>query len=234
MPFALVTGASRGFGAALTRALVRDGWDVVVDARDPEALRRMTGDLPRRDAVTVVPGDVGDPRHRRALAEAVSELGSLELLVNNAGTLGPAPLPALADVPPDELSATFATNVVAPIALTQLLLPALRRAEGAIVNLTSDAAVEAYPGWGAYGSSKAALDQLSAVLAEELPDLRVYAFDPGDMRTRMHQDAFPGEDISDRPEPDEVVPQLLQLLLDRPRSGRYRASDLVAASGVLA
>lgn len=234
MPLALVTGASRGFGAALTRALVRDGWEVVVDARHADGLRRMTAELPRRDAVTVLPGDVGDPDHRRALAEAVGELGSLELLVNNAGTLGPAPLPALADVPPDELSDTFTTNVVAPIALTQLLLPALRRAQGAIVNLTSDAAVEAYPGWGAYGASKAALDHLSAVLAAELPDLRVYAFDPGDMRTRMHQDAFPGEDISDRPEPAEVVPQLLQLLLDRPRSGRYRASELAAPSGVLA
>lgn len=194
----------------------------------------MTSDLPRPGAVTALPGDIGDPDHRRALAAAAGERGPLELLVNNAGTLGPAPLPALADVQPDELTDTFATNVVAPTALTQLLLPALRRAQGVVVNLTSDAAVEAYPGWGAYGASKAALDHLSAVLAEELPDLRVYAFDPGDMRTRMHQDAFPGEDISDRPDPAEVVPQLIQLLLDRPPSGRYRASDLAAPSGVLA
>lgn len=234
MTLALVTGASRGFGAALTRALVRDGWEVVVDARDPVALRRMTDELPRPHAVTALAGDIGDRAHRRALAEAVGERGALDLLVNNAGTLGPIPLPALADVQADELTETFATNCVAPMALVRLLLPALRRAHGVVVNLTSDAAVGAYPGWGAYGASKAALDHLSAVLGEELPDLRVYAFDPGDMRTRMHQDAFPGEDISDRPDPADVVPRLLQLLLDHPRSGRYRASELAAPSGVVA
>lgn len=234
MSFALVTGASRGFGAALTAALVDDGWEVLVDARDPSALGDAVLRTSRPGAVEAVAGDVADPAHREELAAAVARRGGLDLLVNNAGTLGPSPLPSLADVAPAELATAFDINTVAPLALTQLLLPALRDARGTIVNVTSDAGDVAYPGWGVYGASKAALDQLSAVLAEEQPDLRVYAFDPGDMRTRMHQDAFPGEDISDRAEPADVVPLLLELLHSGRRSGRYRAGDLAVPTGVVA
>ncbi len=164
--------------------------------------------------------------HRRALIEAATSLGSLRLLVNNASTLGASPLPRLADHPLDTLTDVYATNVVAPLALVQLALPALTEAGGTVVDITSDAAVEGYEGWGGYGSSKAALDQLGKVLAAEHPDLRVYSFDPGDMRTQMHQDAFPGEDISDRPEPEGVAPVLHRLVEDSPPSGRYRAADL--------
>ena len=160
--------------------------------------------LPRPDLVTAVAGDVADPRHRAALAEAVGP--RLDLLVNNASDLGPSPLPPLADLPPDELLRVLAVNTVAPLALVQAVLPALRGAGGRVVNISSDAAVEAYEGWGGYGASKAALDQLTAVLAVEHPELRVYAVDPGDMATDMHQAAFPGEDISDRPAPETVVP----------------------------
>jgi NAD(P)-dependent dehydrogenase (short-subunit alcohol dehydrogenase family) len=166
--------------------------------------------------VKVVPGDVTDPRHRR---ELVGHIGSLDLLVNNASALGPSPQPKLAAYPLDVFTEVYEANVVAPLALIQLALPKL--ANGIVVNVSSDAAVEAYEGWGGYGSSKAALDRLSAVLAVEHPDLRVYAFDPGDMRTDMHQAAFPGADISDRPEPETVVPALLRLIDERPPSGRY-------------
>jgi len=226
MPVALITGGSRGFGLALTRALAGRGWDVVVDARNAPALLGVTGELGA--SVTAIPGDVADPAHRLALASAVR--GSLDLLVNNASLLGPSPLPPLRDHPIDELERIFMANAVAPLALAQLLLPALRSARGAIVNVTSDAAVEAYPGWGGYGASKAALERLSAVLAVEEPDVRVYAFDPGDMRTAMHQAAYPGEDISDRPEPEAIVPALVRLVDDRPPSGRYRAADLLVGS----
>jgi len=226
MPVALITGGSRGFGLALTRALCGQGWDVVVDARNAPALLGVTGELGA--SVRAIPGDVADPAHRLALASAVS--GSLDLLVNNASLLGPSPLPPLRDHPIDELERIFAANAVAPLALAQLLLPALRAAHGAIVNVTSDAAVEAYPGWGGYGASKAALDRLSAVLAVEEPDVGVYAFDPGDMRTAMHQAAYPDEDISDRPEPEAIVPALVRLVDDRPPSGRYRAADLLVGS----
>jgi NAD(P)-dependent dehydrogenase (short-subunit alcohol dehydrogenase family) len=221
---AIVTGASRGLGRALARALLADGWHVVVDAR-------RAGHLPAAlpDAV-VVPGDVTDPAHRVALATAVSGLGRLDLLVNNASDLGPSPLPRLADVPPAAVRDVFETNVLAPLALTQAFLPRLRAAHGTILNVSSDAAVEAYEGWGAYGASKAALDQLTAVLAAEEPDLSVYAVDPGDMRTEMHQAAFPGEDISDRPEPEAVVPVLLRLITTRPPSGRLRAADFAGAT----
>lgn len=235
MPLALVTGASRGFGAALTAALVHDGWEVIVDARDGDALRGAVRRLVRPAAVTALPGDVSDPLHRQELAAAVTTRGGrLDLLVNNASALGPSPLPGLAVARVEELADVLAVNAVAPLGLVQLLLPALRAASGTVVNVSSDAAVEAYPGWGVYGASKAALDHVSATLAEEHPELRVYAFDPGDMRTRMHQDAFPDEDVSDRPEPRTVVPLLVQLLLDRPPSGRYRATDLALTTGVLA
>ena len=219
---ALVTGAGRGLGLALARALLADGWRVVADARRADHLAAA---LP---GAIVVPGDVTDPAHREALAAAVGD--PLGLLVNNASDLGPSPLPRLADVPLAAARQVYETNVLAPLALTQLFLPRLRAAGAAILNISSDAAVEAYAGWGAYGSSKAALDQLTAVLAAEEPELAVYAVDPGDMRTEMHQAAFPGEDISDRPAPETVVPALLRLIATRPPSGRLRAADLAGAA----
>jgi NAD(P)-dependent dehydrogenase (short-subunit alcohol dehydrogenase family) len=223
-PIALVTGASAGLGRALTTALVRRGWRLVVDARDANRLAATVGALARPDRVTAVPGDVADPVHRRALADAVG--GRLDLLVANASTLGPSPLPRLADLTPAEFERILRTNTVAPLALTQLLLPALRVAAGRVVAISSDAAVEAYEGWGGYGASKAALDQLAAVLAVEEPALRVYSVDPGDMATGMQQAAFPGEDVSDRPAPETVVPGLLALIDGDLPSGRYRAASL--------
>ncbi len=222
MPVAVITGASRGLGAALAHALDRRGWDLVVDARDADALTTAVGS----GSAHAVPGDVADPAHRQALADTAGALGGADLLVNNASTLGASPMPSLADLTPEVLADTLLTNVVAPHALTRLLLPQLLVQRGTLLNITSDAAVEAYEGWGAYGASKAALDQLTRILAAEQPDLRVYAVDPGDMRTSMHQDAFPGEDISDRPEPATVVPHLLALLDGTLPSGRYRAADV--------
>jgi NAD(P)-dependent dehydrogenase (short-subunit alcohol dehydrogenase family) len=222
-PTALVTGAGRGLGLALASALLSRGWSVVVDAR---RAGHLVAALP---GVVVVPGDVTDPAHRAALAAAVDKLGRLDLLVNNASDLGPSPLPRLADVPLAAARRVLEVNVLAPLALTQLFLPLLRAGGGTVMNISSDAAVEAYQDWGAYGSSKAALDQLTAVLAAEEPGLAVYAVDPGDMRTEMHQAAFPGEDISDRPEPESVVPALLRLITTRPPSGRLRAADLAEA-----
>jgi NAD(P)-dependent dehydrogenase (short-subunit alcohol dehydrogenase family) len=224
MPVGIVTGASRGLGCALTHALVYRGWRIVVDARDGDALRREWG-YPPHDVV--IPGDVADPAHRRALVEAAG--ASIDLVVNNASALGPSPLPPLAEYPLDELRRVYEANVFAPLALAQLALPRLV-AGARIVNITSDAGVEAYEGWGGYGSSKAALDQLTSVLAAEHPELRVYAVDPGDMRTRMHQDAYPGEDISDRPPPEESVPGLLALIAGDLPSGRYRVRDLAGVS----
>jgi NAD(P)-dependent dehydrogenase (short-subunit alcohol dehydrogenase family) len=222
---ALVTGASRGLGRALTEQLVHDGWHVIVDARDPADLLSATAPLPRVHALA---GDVADPAHRARLAELVELGGGLDLLVNNASTLGVSPLPSLTDYPLDELERVLRVNTLAPLALIQRLLPMLR--PGArVLNVSSDAAVEAYPGWGGYGASKAALDQLSAVLAAENPELRVYAVDPGDMRTDMHQRAYPGEDINDRPLPDTVVPALRRLIEGELPSGRYRAGDLLGA-----
>ena len=224
---AIVTGASMGFGRAFAEELARDGWDLVIDARHRDPLEAAAADLRRHGGrVVAITGDVTEPEHRRALVEAATSLGDLRLLVNNASTLGPTPLPRLADHPLDALTAVYVTNVVAPLALVQLALPALTEAGGTVVDITSDAAVEGYEGWGGYGSSKAALEQLGNVLAAEHPDLRVYSFDPGDMRTQMHQDAFPGEDISDRPEPAEVAPVLRRLVAESPPSGRYRAADL--------
>ena len=232
-PVALLTGASRGLGHALALALAGRGWHLILDARDPARLAAVTAELARTTHVTAIPGDVADVAHRHALAAAVEHEGRLDLLVNNASELGPSPLPPLAAHPVDALQRVYAVNTFAPLALLQLVLAILRRTGGRVVNVSSDAAVEPYPGWGGYGSSKAALDQLTAVLATELPELRVYAVDPGDMRTDLHQAAFPGEDISDRPEPHTVVPALLRLVDGDLPSGRYRAADLgalVAAS----
>jgi len=223
MPIALITGASRGLGRAAAHTLAQRGWSLIVDARRAADL---TGAMRGLADVVAVPGDVTDPGHRARLAEVASRAGRLDVLVNNASRLGPSPQPPLASYPLDELGRVYDTNVFAPLALVQLLAAPLTAAAGVVVNVSSDAATEAYPGWGGYGSAKAALDQITAVLAAEQPALRCYAFDPGDMRTDMHQQAFPGEDISDRPEPEAVVPALLRLLDERPPSGRYGASDL--------
>jgi len=226
---ALVTGASMGLGRALAAALTERGWHVVVDARDGDRLRSAVLGFDGPGTASPIPGDVADPHHRRLLADAIGELGGLDLLVNNASVLGPSPQPRLADYPLDVLAHVYATNTIAPIALFQLVVPYLERRGGTIINLTSDAAVEPYEGWGGYGSSKAALDQANNILGAEHPGLRVYAFDPGDMATDLHQQAFPGEDISDRAEPESVVPALLGLLDGGLPSGRYRAADLAEA-----
>ncbi|MGY1635632.1 SDR family NAD(P)-dependent oxidoreductase [Geodermatophilus sp. SYSU D00742] len=219
-PTALVTGASRGLGAALTEALSRRGWRLVVDGRDPDRLAATVAALPRPGLVTAVAGDVADPAHRAALAAAVP--GRLDLLVNNASDLGPTPMPRLADLPPAALERVLAVNTVAPLALLQAVLPALERAGGRVLDISSDAAVEAYPGWGGYGASKAALDQLTAVLAVEHPHLRLYAVDPGDMATDMHRAADP--DATGLPAPESVVPALLRLVDGDLPSGRYRVA----------
>ena len=229
IPVAIVTGASRGFGRAVTAALLDRGWAVVGDARRATELETTAREL-NSAWLIALPGDVTDASHRAAVLGAATGAGPLRLLVNNASRLGPSPQPALVDYPAGELRAVYDTNLFAPLALIRAALPALTGNDGVIVNLTSDAAVEPYPGWGGYGSSKAALDQLSAVLAAEAPTVPVYAFDPGDMRTEMHQAAFPDEDISDRAAPESVVPALLRLLDTRPASGRYRAADLLASS----
>ncbi len=228
---AMVTGASRGLGRALAAGLAREGYDLITDARDATALAAAAGRIRAAGGtVTAVPGDVTDPAHRAALRRAADQAGRLDVLVNNAGTLGVSPLPALADYPPDELRTAFEVNVIAPIALTQLVLPLLRTHGGAVLNITSDAAVEAYAGWGGYGAAKAALEQASNVLAAEELAIRVWWADPGDLRTDMHQQAFPGEDISDRPLPEAVVPAFIALITERLPSGRYRAAHLMPAA----
>ena len=224
---AVITGASRGLGLALARALASDGYTLVLDARDGRAVRAAAAGLPRGTRVTALRGDITDPAHRAELRQAAEDLGGPSLLINNAGTLGASPLPALADYPIGELRDAFEVNVLAPIALTQLLLPGLRRLGGAVLSITSDAAVEAYAGWGGYGAAKAALEQACNVLAAEDNTVRVWWVDPGDLRTRMHQQAFPGADISDRPLPEAVTPAFTRLISQRLPSGRYRAADLM-------
>ncbi len=228
MSVAIVTGASRGLGLALARALAERGWNLVLDARGEAALAEAAAELSVRTKVVAVAGDVADEAHRRAVVDAARDLGGLDLLVNNASLLGPSPQPRLEDYPLDVLEDVYRVNVLAPLRLVQLALPLLRSSGGRVVNVTSDAGVEGYEGWGGYGSSKAALEQLSNVLAAEHPDLRIYWVDPGDMNTQMHQEAFPGEDISDRQPPEASVPGLLVLVEgDRP-SGRYRTAELVS------
>ena len=228
-PVAIVTGGSRGLGRALTAALVERGWAVAIDGRDAASLRAAAAGFGA--AVVAVPGDVTDPVHRVRLVAAARRRGSIAALINNASVLGPSPLPRLAEVAPEQLTEVHAVNAVAPLALAQLVLDDLRSSGGVIVNITSDAAVEPYPGWGVYGSAKAALEHWGAVLAVEEPAVKVYSVDPGDMRTRMHQDAFPGEDIGDRPEPEISVPGIVRLLDGSWPSGRYRAqpADMAAA-----
>jgi NAD(P)-dependent dehydrogenase (short-subunit alcohol dehydrogenase family) len=247
MPTALITGASAGLGRAVTTALVERGWDVIVTARGPERLESVAAHLreagrrssaPGRatSTITAVAGDVADPAHRARLVAAIGETGSLDLLVNNASTLGSAPpgrtpLGPLAALSPAALTEMLSVNVIAPFALTTALLPALARAGGIVIDISSDAAVEHYADWGGYGASKAALDHLTLTFGVEHVDIACYAIDPGDMRTEMQQAAFPGEDISDRRSPDEVVPAFLEVIATRPPSGRYRADDLLAPSG---
>jgi NAD(P)-dependent dehydrogenase (short-subunit alcohol dehydrogenase family) len=223
MSTAIVTGASRGLGLALARALAERGWRLVIDARGAEALETARAELSSLTEVTAISGDVADEEHRLALVAAAGD--RIDAVVNNASALGPSPLPPLSEYPLEALERVYRVNAVAPLALVQLVLP--RLGPGArIVNVTSDAAVEPYEGWGGYGSAKAALDQLTRVLAAERPELRVYSVDPGDMRTRMHQDAAPGEDISSLPPPEESVPGLLELLEGDLPSGRYSAREL--------
>jgi NAD(P)-dependent dehydrogenase (short-subunit alcohol dehydrogenase family) len=225
MPTALITGASRGLGSALARQLAIDGWTLLIDARDADALGKVADELAALTTVRAVAGDVADEAHRVELAKAAADLGGVDAVVHNASALGPSPQPALLEYPLAELWRVYDVNVFAPLRLTQLLDPHLR--DGArVIAVTSDAAVEDYAGWGGYGSSKAALEQLFAVLAAERPDLRVHRVDPGDMRTRMHQEAFPDEDISDRPLPDVSVPGLVALLTGEHGSGRYRAREV--------
>jgi NAD(P)-dependent dehydrogenase (short-subunit alcohol dehydrogenase family) len=226
MPLAIITGASRGLGLALARALAHRGWVLVFDARGMPELDRTARELGAITEVAAVPGDIADDWHRSALIDAAGE--QIDLLVNNASVLGPSPQPGLARYPLTELRRVYEVNVFAPLALTQLALPRMPDG-GAVVNVTSDAGVQPYEGWGGYGSSKAALDQLSAILAAEHPTLRFYAADPGDMRTRMHQEAFPGQDISDRPPPENSVPGLLALIDGARPSGRYQARELSGA-----
>jgi NAD(P)-dependent dehydrogenase (short-subunit alcohol dehydrogenase family) len=223
-PTALVTGASRGLGRALAQSLASDGWSLVLDGRDPQALAAATVDLPTAGVVPI-PGDITESSHRTDLATAAGRIGGLDLVVLNAGTLGPSPLPALADLDVADLRATLETNLVAQLGVIQALLPHLRPG-ATVVAVTSDAAVEPYEGWGAYASAKAGLEQLAAVLGAERPDLRVLRIDPGDLRTQMHQDAFPGEDISDRPPPEAAIPGLRALIEGGCPSGRYRVADV--------
>jgi NAD(P)-dependent dehydrogenase (short-subunit alcohol dehydrogenase family) len=228
MQVAIITGASRGLGLALATELADRGWGLVIDARGAEALAAVERDLASRTTVRAIHGDITEPDHRRALVAAAAELGGVDAVVNNASYLGPSPQPELADYPLDVVRRVYEVNVFAPLALAQEALPAMRPS-GRIINITSDAAVEAYEGWGGYGSSKAALEQLTAILGAEHPDLRVYRVDPGDLRTQMHQEAFPGEDISDRPLPEVAVAGLLHLLEGDEPSGRYRAQELASA-----
>jgi NAD(P)-dependent dehydrogenase (short-subunit alcohol dehydrogenase family) len=223
MPLAIITGSSRGLGLALARALAQRDWALVIDARDPSALERAARELGRITEVVAVPGDVSDDWHRGALLDAAGD--HVDLLVNNASLLGPSPQPPLGRYPLQALERVYQVNVLAPLALTQLFLPRMPD-RGTIINVSSDAAVEPYAGWGGYGSSKAALDQLTTILAEEHPGLRIYSVDPGDMRTQMHQEAFPGEDISDIPPPEDSVPGLLALIDGDQPSGRYVAREL--------
>lgn len=230
MKNALITGASRGLGLALARQLAEGGWGLIVDARGEQALEQIREELSAKTKVIAIPGDVTDEAHRRELLHAAQELGGLDALVNNASLLGPSPQPEVLKYPLDMLEEVYRANVIAPLAIVQTLQPTLRP-DACIINVTSDAGVEAYGGWGGYGSSKAALEHLSHILAEENPSLRVYWVDPGDMRTQMQQDAFPDEDISDRPLPEESVPGLLALIEGKLPSGRYRAREVTESTG---
>ena len=230
MPTAIITGASRGLGLALARALAERSWNLVLDARGGEALQKVAEELSPTTEVVAVTGDVADDSHREQLVEAARAMGGPDLLVNNASLLGPSPQPKLADYPLDTFRTVYEVNVTAPLALIQRALPLLSQSpQGAVINVTSDAGVEGYEGWGGYGSSKAALEQLSKVLAAEHPELKVWWVDPGDMNTQMQQEAFPDEDVSDRPPPEESIPGILRLIDENAPSGRYQARVDTAA-----
>lgn len=226
---ALITGATRGLGLALARALAARGWNLILTARDEARMRAVRDELAVITHVAALAGDIANPDHQAALGVLARGHGGLHAVVNNAGTLGPSPLPALLNHPLEALVDVLLVNVVAQLGVLQALRPALTRGAH-IINVTSDAAVNPYPGWGGYGASKAALEQVSAVLAAENADLRVYAVDPGDMRTDMHQAAYPGEDISDRALPELRVPAFVMLLEGDLPSGRYRAEELIATA----
>ena len=230
MKNALITGASRGLGLALARQLAQRGWGLIIDGRGKKALEQAGTELATRTKVIAITGDVTAESHRKKLLKAAQEVGGLDLIVNNASLLGPSPQPQLLEYPLDMLEEVYRANVIAPLAIIQTLHPALKP-DACIINVTSDAAVEAYGGWGGYGSSKAALEHLSHILAEENPLLRIYWVDPGDMRTQMQQEAFPDEDISDRPLPEESVPGLIALIEGKEPSGRYRAREVVESKG---
>jgi len=230
MKNALITGASRGLGLALARQLAQNGWGLILDARGVNSLEQARLNLSAITKVIAIPGDITTESHRRQLSEAAVQLGGIDALVNNASYLGPSPQPVLLDYPLDVLEKVYQTNVVTPLAVIQAMRAALRP-KACILNITSDAGVEAYEGWGGYGSSKAALEHLTAILAKENPDLRIYWVDPGDMQTQMLQEAFPGEDISDRPLPEESVPGLMALIEGTKPSGRYRAQELAEGIG---
>lgn len=225
---AIVTGASRGLGLETAKALQEAGWTLIIDGRDAGDLTRAADEI--GDGVIALPGDVSDPEHRQKLIHAAIQAGGLDLLINNASLLGPSPQPTLDSYPLDELRRVYEVNVVAPLALTQNALPFLRQRKGTAINVTSDAATEAYEGWGGYGSSKAALNQMTNILAAEESEISVYSYDPGDMNTRMHQEAFPGEDISDRPPPESSVPGLMALIEGTSPSGPYTVNDVLLAT----
>jgi NAD(P)-dependent dehydrogenase (short-subunit alcohol dehydrogenase family) len=224
---AIITGASKGFGKAAAASLLGAGWTVVGDARSKETLAATAAELAKSGSFLTVPGDVLDDDHLQELVARAESAGRFQLLVNNAGALGPSPLPGLAEVAIDDLRDLFWVNTAAPLRLIQIALPALSRSSGVVINLTSDAAAEAYEGWGAYGATKIALEKLTSVLAVEHPSIHFYSLDPGDMRTDMHQAAFPGEDISDRADPTTSAPAVLRLASAELASGRYSASQLV-------
>lgn len=228
-PVVLITGASRGLGLALARALASEGWNLILNARGADELEIAANDLSTRTRVISIPGDVTDPIHRQALVKAVERLGGIDVLMNNASFLGPSPQPVLLDYPLETLKHVYLTNVFAPLALIQALSSHFRPG-AVIINVSSDAAVETYAGWGGYGSSKAALERLSAILASENPQWKVYWVDPGDMRTQMQQEAYPGQDISDRPLPEESVAGFMALITGRLPAGRYKAREMVGVA----
>jgi NAD(P)-dependent dehydrogenase (short-subunit alcohol dehydrogenase family) len=225
MSHALITGASFGLGRAVAFELARRGWALTIDARHAEPLASTAQALSELTSVRAISGDVGDPEHREQLVAARAAVGQLNLVINNASDLGGSPLPKLRDLEPAAYELVLHTNVVAPQQLIRAALPYLEP-QAVIINVSSDAGVDHYETWGGYGSSKAALDHQTLTWAAEEPDFIWYSFDPGDMRTAMHQAAFPGEDISDRPEPETVAPIVVALISSGLPSGRYRAADL--------
>jgi NAD(P)-dependent dehydrogenase (short-subunit alcohol dehydrogenase family) len=231
---ALVTGASRGLGLEVARAYGRRGLRLILTARGADELERAASELRNLTEVVALAGDVADPAHvQRLVGEGERAFGHIDVLVNNASELGPSPMPALADFPLDQLRTVFDVNVVAPLGLIQAVLPGmLARHAGLIVNVTSDAGVEAYPTWGGYGASKAALEHLSRVLAAEIEasGVRAYVVDPGDMNTAMHRAAEPGVDLGHLPGPDIVAPAFVQLLDETAPFGRFEAQRLVSAA----